>query len=140
MEQEQNQKQKPARRSRIVKQVLGIALAIAAVVGWKFYNKSESSSDVRNAIASWIQATPVYEENKDYIDGLLSSVHDEAFDQTYRMGGRRSRTRFDANEYVRLVFTGMASRADEDGRPEIAAAVRKAQSSYYAARPGDVQH
>ncbi len=113
----------------------GIVFVIAVVVGLKFYHKGSDSAEVRDAMATWVQSAPGYEDQKTLFDELLAEAHEEAFNETYRLGGRRRSATFDANAYARTLFTQMKAHAMEQGHPEVAQAIDTVRQRYIAAAP-----
>lgn len=101
---------------------LAIVLVIAAFVGWKMYNKSKDSAAVREQAVQLVQAFPRYDENKDYYDASFDELHEEAFDQAYKVGGRRSSAKFDDTTYLAVLVALYQRKARVDGKTELAEA------------------
>jgi len=113
------------------KAVIAVVI-VGAFFGWKFYNKGSSSTEAREAIASWVQGTEIYAENKEYMDGLLDAFHENAFDKTYSLGNRRRSSKFDVDRYAEIMFTGMSAKAKNDGKLIVSQTIDKAYEAYKA--------
>ncbi len=113
---------------------IGIVVVIAVVVGYKFYNKSAQSSEVRQAIETWIVNAPGYTANKAEFDALLDEAHEVAFKKAYDIGSRHRSATFDADKYAKILFSTMKSRAEEYGFPEIVKSIGVVQVNH--AKPG----
>ncbi|HEY7615986.1 MAG TPA: hypothetical protein VH744_04225 [Terriglobales bacterium] len=108
---------------KAVKSVLTIAVVIAAFVGWKMYNKNKSSAAVREQAIALVKAFPQYDENKAYYDEAFDELHGQAFDQAYKMGGRRTSASFDEKAYLTFLIGLYHRKAQADSKPEIADAL-----------------
>lgn len=97
------------------------ALVIAgAVIGFKFYNKSEVAKETLARAQQTCAECSMYNDNSDYIEGLCIMYHEGAFDHNYSIGGRRSSSRFDSDGYYAELLESMAAHAARDGRKDIA--------------------
>ena len=65
-----------------VKAMGGIALAVGIVVGYKFYNKSQTASDVKNKLLA-----ACAEDNQ--CAASVNQYFDECFNANYDLGSRR---------------------------------------------------
>ncbi|MFQ5505231.1 MAG: hypothetical protein ACE5F1_10590 [Planctomycetota bacterium] len=122
-------------RSNGLNRAIGIVVVIAAVVGYKFYNKSTQSSEVKRTSATWFLNAPGYAKSKAVFDSLLDECHEVAFKKSYSMGGRRRAAKFNADAYAKILFSTMKSRAEARGHPEIAKSIGVVQANY-GAKPG----
>jgi hypothetical protein len=105
---------------KAAKSVLSIVVIIAIVLGFKFYNKSKASAAVREQAVALVQAFPEYEANKAYFDDAFDELHGQAFDQAYKMGGRRTSAKFDEDAYLAFLVGLIHRKAKSDGKSEIA--------------------
>lgn len=105
--------------------IIPIALIIAAVVGWKMYNKNQASDAVRKEAVLLVQAFPSYEENKGYFDSAFDELHDQAFDQAYKIGGRHTSSSFDEKNYLAFLVGLYHRKATNDGKADIAEALEQ---------------
>ncbi|MEX2169739.1 MAG: hypothetical protein WD851_10540 [Pirellulales bacterium] len=112
--------------SKLLSCIVPIAVLIAAVLGWKFYNKNQASDAVREQAVVLVQAFPGYEENKAYYDSAFDELHDKAFDGAYNMGGRRTSSSFDEEQYLTFLIGLFHRKAIADDKNDIA----KALASY----------
>jgi hypothetical protein len=117
------------RPAKLLKRLLTIALIIAVFVGWTMYNKSKASATVREQAALLVQLFPLYRENKDYYDSALDEMHDLAFDQAYKVGGRRTSASFDQERYHAMLVAFYRRKASQDGKAEIADALEEYRKS-----------
>jgi hypothetical protein len=86
-----------------MKRLAGIVVAVAAILGMKFYNKASAHDDVQARLVELCEG-----------DGACQTAvrtHFEAcFDASYKMGGRRQSSKLDAMALVKCVN----SRAGEE--------------------------
>ncbi len=74
---------------------------------------------MRDQAVALLQTFPLYEENKAYYDSAFDDLHDLAFDQPYKPGGRRTSANFDEERY-RTILVGLYHRkANEDGKVDL---------------------
>jgi len=116
-----NEQKKP--RGSKLKRFAGIAILAAAVLGYKFWQQSGTSNEVKAAVHSWVVDAEGYEKDPAYFDTLLDLAHESAFEANYRMGGRRRQTSFDDETYIESVFQRMQDQARVDGRDDVAASI-----------------
>ena len=109
--------------TKILKRVVPIAILIALVIGWVSYKKSQASKAVREQAVVLVQAFPLYQENKAYYDSAFVELHDLAFDQAYKPGGRRVAASFDEERYHTMLIGLYHRKATEDGKMELADAL-----------------
>jgi hypothetical protein len=101
--------------------VVGTLVVIAAIFGYKFYNKNSLSEDYRKQAHALVERCDLYAANKDYVDSLCDDAHDTAFGEAYHMGlGRRDRSTFDEDVYAMELIKGMIQQATADGSTHIA--------------------
>lgn len=98
-----------------MKNLVGIFIAVAVVVGLKFYNKNDDSQTVRNEMSQVVQQLPEYQNDSEYIDSIFDTAHEFAFEQSYKMGGRRQASELDSKRYLAYLFAGMSRKAKKDG-------------------------
>ena len=108
----------------LLKRAVPILLIIAAVIGWKFYNKNSASAEVKEQAMALFQDLPQYEQEREFFETAVSESHDPAFNVSYSMGGRRRGSRFDNEQYHTLLLQGVMKRADAAGKTEIAEIIR----------------
>ena len=116
-----------------LKKVAGFAILIAAVFSYRQWKRTDASDEVRAAVHSWVVESEGYGSDPDYFDELLAEAHEAAFAASFHMGGRRTRTRFDSDEYIDAVFTGMRQMAQAEGRHGVAASIQRTHTLYLAA-------
>src|SRR5262245_2562248 len=92
-----------------VSRLLPIAIVIAVFVGWKLYNKSKASDQVRQQARVLVERFPDYSDNKEYYGSAFDRLHGQAFDHSYNMGGRRTSSSFDDDKYL-AVLIGLVQR------------------------------
>lgn len=111
--------------------VIGLVVA-CGVVGLKFYNKGQDDSGVRKVAHQVCEQCPGYDKNGAYIDTLCNNAHKVAFDHAYKMGGRRTSTKFDEDAYWRELFTRMIGEANAEQRPDVAKSLTELQTDFLA--------
>jgi hypothetical protein len=110
---------------KLLRRIVTIGLIVAAVIGWKTYNKNKASAEVLRQAVVLVQAFPLYEDNQKYFEDSLKEFHDKAFDGAYKVGGRRSSDSFDAELYHTFLVGLYHRKASEDGRSDIAEALEE---------------
>jgi len=105
---------------KFVSRLIPIAIVVAAVVGWKLYNKSKASDQVRQQGRILVEAFPDYSENKDYYDSAFDRLHGQAFDHSYNMGGRHTSASFDEDKYLAVLIALVQRDAQQGGKAQIA--------------------
>jgi hypothetical protein len=83
----------------ILKRFAWIAVAIAVVLGLKFWSKGSDGAEVREAAYQRYADLGSPEDIKRVVD----RHHDACFDAAYTMGGRRTSSKFDLDKYLRLM-------------------------------------
>ena len=105
---------------KVLFRLVPFVVIIAALVGFKYYNKSKANKQIREEAFVLVQDFPRYEEFKPYYDAAFDEHHGMAFDQSYKMGARRSGSTFDSDKYVAILVALIEHDAAEDGHAEIA--------------------
>jgi len=82
--------------------------------------KSSDDKKVLAEVHELITNAPDYGEHKSYYDRIVDECHPAAFDQAYRIGGRREANSMNEKQYLRLLFSGMKACAERDGEKDIA--------------------
>lgn len=100
-------------------------LIAGGLIGLRFYNRADTGSEVREAAHSIIMTMDGYSQNQEYVDFIFNVAHKEAFDDAYRMGGRRRRSTFDEDLYFDTLFATMINQSSRDGSTHIAEALQK---------------
>ena len=106
------------------------------MLGLKFYNKGSASADIKENFREWVQNSPGYASDPAYCEALFEQYHDEAFEASYSMGGRRRSSKFDDDQYITQLTARMSAKAQADGKQEIADGM-KALKVMYQSAPGD---
>jgi hypothetical protein len=78
------------------KRLAGVLLGVVAILGMKFYGKASAHDDVKARLVSLCEADAE----------CLADVEkhfDACFDASYKMGGRRSSSKLDAQALVKCV-------------------------------------
>lgn len=103
-----------------------VALVIAAgLVGYQFHKKDKTNEEYRQKLHAFVAECDCYDASREYLDGLCDQAHDKAFQDAYRMGGRRTSTKFDADQYVDEAMTFILEQARKDGRKEVVASLER---------------
>lgn len=82
--------------------------------------KSSDGKQVLGQAHELIANAPDYAAHRAYYDRIVDECHPAAFDQAYRIGGRREANTLNEKQYLRLLFTGMKASAARDGEKEVA--------------------
>ncbi|MGH7244633.1 MAG: hypothetical protein ACREJD_14570 [Phycisphaerales bacterium] len=101
---------------------LVLLVALLAGIGNVYLAKSRAREDCRKEAHTLVEKCDCYKANKDYMDWLVDTTHDEVFDHSYKVkysgGGRyramRDESTFDADAYMEELFAGMIARAKDD--------------------------
>lgn len=97
---ESQQPEPPAKKSSSWGVTILIAVVIGAgLIGWKYWNKSSSSDEVKQEVKDLFKD---FEDQK-LIGTLIDKHHDACFDECYTMGGRRRSAKFDADRYLQMM-------------------------------------
>ena len=116
-------------RASIVR--LGILLLILGATAIWVNNSTRAAmarddERVRERVRKIIALHPVYEQQAEYIDGLLLRAHESAFDRHYHIGMRYLvEPRFDHVWYVTDVFAIMVEYARDHGIEEVVDALQE---------------
>lgn len=112
----------PVRRKRsFLSTILFIAIAVAAVLGWKLYNKASTSSKIERDLIAYIASHDLQPEDLAFCESRVHEIHPDIFDSCYRLGGRRSGAKFDQEKYVHSMLGRLAADANQAGRPTLGA-------------------
>ena len=112
----------------LLKRGVGIAVAVLMMLGLKFYNKSQSSTAVKERIHEIVATLPHYSSEQPYIDSLFDKAHERGFEAAYSSGSKRRRARFDTSKYIQVVFNTMIEDAKLEGRGELANEIQARES------------
>lgn len=99
--------------------IVYIVVIVAVVLGFKFYNQSEASSDIKAQVMDVVRQLPGYSDDEYYYETLLDDCHDEAFRKAYHMGGRYQKDTFDPQKYMDELYARMIEKAKQDGRRRV---------------------
>ena len=75
------------------------------------------------------QDLPQFEQEREFFETAISESHDPAFNVSYAISGRRRGSRFDNEQYHRLLLRGVLERAEAAGKTEIAEIMRASIAS-----------
>jgi hypothetical protein len=82
-------------KEALMNRVVGILVAVVAVFGMKFYNKSSSAKEVRTHFDSLCDDAQCKQ--------ALAAHFDACFDSAYKMGGRRKSATLEAGQLVQCL-------------------------------------
>ncbi len=94
--------------------VVGIVLALVVGVGvvmYKFSARDEYGHEIHDQIATYLQDLPDYGTHEALYIEWFENSHEEAFDNNYTLGGRRSSGRLDGDAYLDELFEKMSTAA-----------------------------
>ena len=77
--------------------VLGILVAVVAVFGMKFYNKSSSANEVRTHLESLCDDAQCKQ--------AVATHFESCFDAAYKMGGHRRSSSLEAGQLIQCINT-----------------------------------
>jgi hypothetical protein len=86
-----------------MKRLAGALVAIVAIVGMKFYNKASAHDNVQSQLIQLCAGD-------DACQTAVRTHYEACFDASYKMGGRRSSSKLDADTLVKCIN----SRAGEE--------------------------
>ncbi len=104
-----------------MKKLLYIVLAVAVVLGFKFYQKSKAGGEVKAQAMEQMQQQYAPLLGKDYVTELVNYAHPKAMDQAYKTGGRRKSSAFDADSYRVALHRQLAEKLAADGKGKMSA-------------------
>ena len=117
----------------------GFVIAVAVVLGFKFWAQGDTSKEVHAATQSWIVEAKGYDADSEYYEKILKEAHEEAFGGSYKIGTKRKKASFDDEKYFAEVFAGMQKRAQADGRSDVAQALQETYEEFQAAQAASPQ-
>ena len=80
------------------RRLLGAAVAVAAILGMKFYSKASAHDDVKSRLEALCESDADCRAD-------VEKHYDACFDSSYKMGGRRTSSKLDVDALVRCVNT-----------------------------------
>ncbi len=108
----------------------GIVVAIAIACGfvWMDYSKKgDNKEELREVAFEVFAVLPDYEANQSEYEYYFDMYHDDAFENHYRMGGKRRSASFDEEAYWIEMFGLMIDSAKADGEDDIAESLESLQ-------------
>ena len=104
-------------------------LAIGVFFGLKFYNKNSTSDNVKQQMYEICAEFP----DQARIRKIIDKHHDHCFEESFRMGGRRSSSKFDDERYVKMMTSAIQREiAGDVGLQQMLAAVQQAEENEVA--------
>ncbi len=98
------------------------ALIIAGgFVAWKYSQKGTASNEYRDAMISVYETACNDQAEIDYVTGVVTSVHESAFEDAYMMGGRRSSASMDDYAYAESLQRALAAQLTRDKQADLLA-------------------
>ena len=96
--------------------IIGFVILVIIGLGIRLIGKSSDSNDIRQQMHDIIKQSAAYSGNESYIDAKIDEHHAEVFDHAYRMAGRHSSSKFNADEYIREMLSVISEDAKRDGK------------------------
>ena len=78
------------------RRLLGAAVAVAAILGMRFYSKASAHDDVRSRLEALCEGDADCRAD-------VEKHYDACFDSSYKMGGRRQSSNLDVDALVKCV-------------------------------------
>lgn len=103
-----------------MKRVLGFLVFVAILVALKLNARSDADSDVREVMHGAVANLECYASEGAYLDELVDREHTAAFDASFTMGGRRTRSKMDMGKYFNSILEAMQRDCRKDGKPKVA--------------------
>jgi hypothetical protein len=118
--------------------VVGVLVAIG-FIGYKFHAKDKTDLETKQRLHEFVAQCDCYEANRAYLDDLCDQAHEKAFADSYRMGGRRTSTRFDEDRYVDEAMTFIVEHARKDGHKDIVKSLEHTGADDQAPPPAETK-
>lgn len=103
-----------------MKRVLGFLVVVVIAVAVKFGARSDADADVRALMRGAVANLACYASEGAYLDELVDREHTPAFDASFSMGGRRTRSKIDMSKYFTSILDAMQRDCRKDGKPKVA--------------------
>ena len=100
--------------------IIGFVVVVCIGFGFRLLKKSDDSGDIKRQMHELIHQADFYAGNSQYLDDKIEEHHNSVFDHTYRMGGRHTSSKFNADEYIIQMLKVLADDAKRDGKKELA--------------------
>jgi hypothetical protein len=104
---------------KLLMRIVPVVLMVVAFIGYKQYDRNNVSNQVRDGARAFVQELPGYAENKEYLDAEFEKHHAAAFDQAFKMGGRRQQSTFDKTTYEACLIAFIKRDAMTDGHTSL---------------------
>ena len=102
-----------------------VAVGVIGILVWhKMSERNDADRETLEAMQELISELDVYPANREYLDGLLTREHKEAFSSSYSAGSRHRPARFDQSKYVQELFDAMIRDCDSRKKQDLAEALR----------------
>ncbi len=96
------------------------ALIIAGgLTAWQYSKKGESSVEYRDAMISVYASACNDQVEIDYVTGVITFVHERAFEDAYRTGSRRTSSSMDDYAYAESLQQAVAAQLTKDKQPDL---------------------
>ncbi len=107
---------------RILSAILFMAIAVGVIYGFKFWRKADTGAEALTAYREVIGYADCYTGNKEYLDHLLETAHEQVFSESYQMdfSKRDTRSRLNEDVYSQKLFDHMIQTARNDNATHIA--------------------
>jgi hypothetical protein len=110
-------------KGSIVTLVVLLAVILGGFLGFKQYQKVQSANEARDEAMQVVMGSKVLREHKVYIESLIDRHHAEAFKAGFKREHLFAPTEFDSQKYIEVLWERVASSANSDSKPDIAAAL-----------------
>lgn len=103
-----------------MKRVLGFLVLVAIAVAVKLSVRSDADAEVKKLMHGAVTNLDSYSAEGQYLDDLVDREHTAAFDASFSMGGRHSRSKIDMAKYFTNILEAMQRDCRKDGKPKVA--------------------
>lgn len=106
-------------KSSIVTLIALCALILLGLLGYKEQRAAATAREAREGASALIERRQFYRDNREYIESLFDSYHDEAWEKAYSHGGLFAPAEFDEQAYQETLFVLARRQALKDGRSSV---------------------
>ncbi len=107
-------------KGSIITLLVLVVVTVGGFWGYKVYRVGVRHAEVREGATEWLNGRQFYNQNVEYIEGLVDFAHDEAFDKAYSMGGLTSQAEFSEETYYFTLLKLLEEETRSAGRDDIA--------------------
>ncbi len=103
----------------MVRRLVILLVACSTIVGAYLYTRADNSERMKQEFLAIVDEIPLSDADRGHVRRWIESVHPDAFDRTFSPT-RPTGSKFDAAEYLNIVWAGLISAARDEGMPDLA--------------------